>query len=128
MRQKIGTMIPPDEPVTDLDVVFVALYNLIHEKLEEEPKKGIIVSKGNPNQRKITWAGVMEMSHMLEDFFILRKQRTGGKTCEICAHWRPGYESASHIGNCVKYSKKYVHKFNCCKKGFKLKKYGGGII
>ena len=86
MKQKIGTLKPTDEPVTDLDVVFVAVYNVLYEKIEQEPNKGIVVSKGNPNQRKATWKEVMSIAHMLEDFFILREQRTKGKTCEECVY------------------------------------------
>ena len=46
MKQKIGSMKSVTEPVTDLDVFFLAVYNLIYEKIETEPNKGIIVNKG----------------------------------------------------------------------------------
>ena len=115
-------MKPPTEPVTDLDVAFVAFYNLLYEKIETEPNKGIVVSKGNPNQRKANWREVMEIAHMLEDFFILRKQRTGNKTCEECRHWKSVSVASPHMGQCNKYKHKgYVHKFNSCKKGFESK-------
>lgn len=118
MKQKIGTMKSPDEPITDLDVVFVAVYNLLYEKIEQEPNKGIVVSKGNPNQRKVTWKKVMQIAHMLEDFFILREQRTGSNTCDCCDHWKCVSEASPHIGVCTKYNKDHIHKFNSCKKGF----------
>lgn len=118
MKQKIGTMKSPDEPITDLDVLFVAVYNLIYEKIEQEPNKGIVVSKGNPNQRKVTWKKVMQIAHMLEDFFIMREQRTGCKTCEECAHWKSVSKESPHIGVCTRYNKNHMHKFNSCKKGF----------
>lgn len=118
MKQKIGTMKSPDEPITDLDVLFVAVYNLIYEKIEQEPNKGIVVSKGNPNQRKVTWKKVMQIAHMLEDFFIMREQRTGCKTCEECDHWKCISEVSPHIGVCTNYNKNHMHKFNSCKKGF----------
>ena len=109
------------EPVTDLDVVFVAIYNVLYEKIEQEPNKGVVVSKGNPNQRKATWNEVMSIAHMLEDFFTMREQRTGCKTCEECAYWRSISVASPHIGECTKYGKEYLHKFNSCKKGFKPK-------
>lgn len=121
LKQKIGTLKPIDEPVTDLDVAFVAIYNVLYEKIEQEPNKGIVVSKGNPNQRKATWKEIMSIAHMLEDFFILREQRTGCKTCEECAYWKSMSVASPHIGECTKYGKKYLHKFNSCKKGFKPK-------
>lgn len=121
LKQKVGTMKPIDEPVTDLDVVFVAVYNILYEKIEQEPNKGIVVSKGNPNQRKATWDEVMKMAHMLEDFFILRKQRTGNKTCEECKHWRSVSKASPHLGECTKYHKRYIHKFSSCKRGFEPK-------
>lgn len=118
MKQKIGTLKPINEPITDLDVAFVAIYNVLYEKLEKEPNKGIIVSKGNPNQRKATWAEVMSTAHMLEDFFVMREQRTGCKTCEECKHWESISLASPHIGKCCKYDKLLVHKFHSCKKGF----------
>ena len=47
MKQKIGSMKSPTEPVTDLDVFFLAVYNLIYEKIETEPRKGIIGKRLN---------------------------------------------------------------------------------
>lgn len=121
MKQKIGNMQSPDQPITDIDVVFTAMYNLIYEKLEQEPDKGIVVCKGQPNQRKVKWKEVMSIAHMLEDFFAMREQRTGCKICEECAYWKSISVASPHIGECTKYGKRYLHKFNSCKKGFKLK-------
>ena len=121
MKQHIGTMLPIDQPVTDLTMVFNAVYNVLYEKLQLEPTKGIVVSKGNPNQRKATWGEILDMAHMLEDFFIFRQQRTGCKTCELCKYWESISTASPHIGKCTKYNKDYIHKFNSCKKGFKPK-------
>lgn len=116
MKQKIGTMKDPNEPITDLDVAFVAFYNLLYEKIEKEPNKGIIISKGNPNQRKVRWSEVMEIAHMLEDFFILRKQRTGGDVCELCKHWKSVSEASPHLGRCERHKVNHIHQFNSCKR------------
>lgn len=116
MKQKIGTMKSSTEPITDLDVAFVAFYNLVYEKLETEPKRGLIISKGNPNQRKVYWSEVMEIAHMLEDFFILRKQRTGRNTCELCKRWESVSEASPHIGKCKNRNIYHIHKFNSCKR------------
>ena len=114
-------MLPVDQPVTDLTMVFNAVYNVLYEKLQIEPTKGIVVSKGNPNQRKATWGEILSMAHMLEDFFILRQHRTGCKTCELCEYWKSTSTASPHIGKCIKYNKDCIHKFNSCKKGFKPK-------
>ena len=116
MKQKIGTMLPPDAPVSDLNVVFCALYNLLYEKIETEPNKGIVVSKGNPNQRKATWKEVMLMAHAMEDFFIFRKQRTGCRECQLCEHWISVSQTAPHMGKCKKTGAELVHAFSSCKK------------
>lgn len=119
MKQKIGTMLPPDEPVSDLNVVFCALYNLLYEKIETEPNKGIVVSKGNPNQRKATWREVMIMAHAMEDFFTFRKTRTGCRECNVCEHWESISQASPHMGRCNKNKQEPVHAFSSCKK-FKL--------
>lgn len=118
LKQKIGILKPVDEPITDLDVLFVSIYNVLYEKLEKEPNKGIVVSKGNPNQRKATWEEILSIAHMLEDFFVLREQRTKCKTCEECIYWKPTSSASPYIGKCNKYGKEGIHKFSSCKKGF----------
>lgn len=119
--EKITSLKPVDEPLTDLDVVFFAIYNLIYEKIENDTNKGIVVSRGNPNQRKVSWKKVMSIAHMLEDFFALRKQRTGCRTCEECKHWKSVSIASPHLGKCTRYNKDSIHKFNSCKKGFEPK-------
>lgn len=116
MKQKIGTMLPPDAQVSDLSVVFCALYNLLYEKIETEPNKGIVVSKGNPNQRKATWQEIMIMAHALEDFFIFRKQRIGCRECQLCEHWSSVSQASPHMGKCKKTGVELVHAFSSCKK------------
>lgn len=116
MKQKIGTMLSPREPVSDLHVVFVALYNLLHEKIETEPNKGIVVSKGNPNQRKATWKEIMLLAHAMEDFFIFRQQRTGYKECQLCKYWAPVSQASPHMGRCNKKGVEPVHAFSSCRK------------
>lgn len=116
MKQKIGTMKPPTEPVSDMDMVFLALYNLLYEKIESEPNKGIVFSKGNPNQRKATWKEIIIMAHALEDFFTFRKQRTGCKECQLCKYWTSVSQASPHMGHCKKKGVEPVHAFSSCRK------------
>lgn len=116
MKQRIGTVRPKDKPVSDKDVVFLALYNLLAEKAESEPNKGIVFSKGNPNQRKVTWKEVIIMAHALEDFFIFREQRTGCDVCQLCKHWESVSKASPHMGRCNKKGTEPVHAFSSCKK------------
>lgn len=114
MNLKIGTLKGPDEPITDLDVVFIALYNLVYEKIETGSSKGIIISEGNPNQRKVSWKKVMSISHMLEDYFMCRKLHGGG-TCGECCNWESISEVSPHLGYCKVKDKKHIHKLSSCK-------------
>lgn len=116
MKQKIGTMKSVSEPVSDLDMVFLALYNLLYEKIEKEPNKGIVFSKGNPNQRKATWKELIIMAHALEDFFTFREQRTGCQVCQLCEHWASVSQASSHMGRCKKKGVEPVHAFSNCRK------------
>lgn len=115
MKQHIDTVKPYDDPITDVDVVFTALYNLVYEKIQAEPNKGIVVSKGNPNQRKVKWPDVMKMSHMLEDFFIFREMHHGNRVCSDCKNWISVSTASPHMGHCKKYDKRYMHSLHCCK-------------
>lgn len=115
MKQKIGTLHPAEKPVTDLDALFVALYNLLYEKLEKEPNKGIVVCKGEPCQRRITWKELMSIAHALEDYFTLRTNKAGGRCCEACEHWVSISEASPHLGKCNKKSKRPIHAMGFCK-------------
>ena len=116
MKQKIRSMLSPEESVSDLNLVFCALYNLLYEKIETEPNKGIVVCKGKPNQRRVTWPEVMKMAHAVEDFFIFRKQRTGGRECQLCEHWASVSQASPHMGRCKKTGVELVHAFSSCRR------------
>lgn len=116
MKQKIHSMLSPEESVSDLNLVFCALYNLLYEKIETEPNKGIVVCKGKPNQRRATWPEVMKMAHAVEDFFIFRKQRTGGRECQLCEHWASVSQASPHMGRCKKTGVELVHAFSSCRR------------
>ena len=116
MKQKIGSMKSVTEPVTDLDMFFLAVYNLIYERIETEPNKGIIVNKGHETQRKAKWAEVMAIAHVVEDFFTFREIRIGGDTCGDCQHWRSTSEDSPHMGKCIKNKTEPIHVLNTCKR------------
>lgn len=115
MKQKIGHVGSTEELISDAQVVFHAVYNLLYEKIEQEPNKGIVVSKGNPNQRKVSWSKVLRMAHMLEDFFALRSQRCGEEVCQTCKYWESISEVSPWMGACKKYTKR-MHALERCKK------------
>lgn len=121
MKQHIDTMKPVTEPITDLDVLFTAVYNLLYEKIQEEPKKGIIISKGNPNQRKVTWKKVMEIAHEAEDYFTFRQVRTGCDICEMCNNFQSVSEISPHRGQCEARGLTLVHGWGSCKTYFERK-------
>ena len=116
MKQKIGSMKSPTEPVTDLDVFFFAAYNLIYEKIETEPNKGIIVNKGEETQRKAKWKEIMAIAHVVEDFFTFREMRVGNDTCENCKYWKSLSNDSPHMGRCIKNKIEPIHIMNSCKR------------
>lgn len=102
--------------LSDMDIVLCSLYSLVYEKLDEDPDSGIIINPGEPNQRKVKWSKVMDLSHMLGDFFIMREQLTECKTCSHCVYWEAISLASPHIGRCNKRNKDGVHKLHSCKK------------
>lgn len=115
MSQKIKSLKLPTEELTDIDVIFVSMYSLILEKLESEPGKGIIVSKGNPNQRKISWKKLMKLCHELEDYFIFRGFHEKNTTCDSCCYWKSISEESPHMGFCKKTKSQPIHRWFSCK-------------
>lgn len=118
MKQLIGTMKDPSEPVDDLDVLFVAVYNLLYEKIQQEPKKGIVVSKGNPNQRKATWKEIMKIAHEMEDYFMFRKLRTGCDICGKCKNFQSTSDVSPYKGQCKARGLTLVHAWGSCQRHF----------
>lgn len=116
MKQRIKSMKSSGEPVTDRDLVFTAIYNVLYEKHLQEPEKGTVVAKGTPQQRKATWSELLKLAHVLEDFFIFRDMRTGGKSCDTCTHWKSISKESPHMGECTWKGVRPVHAWSCCKK------------
>lgn len=115
MKQQIGSMTPETQEVTDLDCLFVAIYNLLYERIQTEPNKGIVVCKGKPNQRKVKWSDLMLTAHMLEDFFTFRKERHGDHVCETCYYWKSISQASPHMGMCKAQNVRDMHKWHTCK-------------
>lgn len=116
MRERIESLYPKDETISDLNAVFRVVYNLLAEKIEEDPTKGMVLSRGNPNQRKISWTKAMRLAHMLEDYFMFRKKLIGDNRCENCIYWSSISEASPHMGCCQKRNKTPIHKWYICKK------------
>lgn len=123
MKQQIPTMHQPNDPVTDVDVVFTAIYNMLYERIEQEPNKGIIVCKGQSNERRVKWSKVMNMAHMLEDFFVFRSMRVGDRVCGNCQYFKPTSQACPHMGRCNKSNKEPMHILHCCKNWHSKDKY-----
>lgn len=121
MIDRVGTMRGADSEISDVDVVFSALYNLLLERIETEPEKGLIISKGNPNQRKVSWKKIASMAHSLEDFFTFREQVAGDGCCKSCGNWCPISKTSPHMGVCKKHNKRPIHELYRCKKGYAKK-------
>lgn len=116
MKERIGSLSPDYETISDLSAIFRVIYNVLSEKVEEEPKRGIILSKGNLNQRKVTWREAIELAHMLEDYFSFRKQLIGNHVCENCRYWSSISKVSPHMGCCHKRKKEPIHRWYTCKK------------
>lgn len=115
MKLRIQSCKPKDEELDDLDVFFVAVYNLIYEKLEQEPKRGIWLNKGLPTERKVRWKELMEIAHSMEDFFTFRKIRQGPGICKTCRDYQTESVQSPHMGTCIFHGTTPIHWLNRCK-------------
>lgn len=116
MKQKIGSMVPEDQKVTDIQGLFTAVFNLVYEKIQQEPNKGIVVCKGKKNQRKFTWEQIMYLAHEMEDYFVFREMRIGHRICQDCEHWASISAQTPYMGRCSYHNKTCIHALHCCKK------------
>lgn len=114
MKHQIHTMKEQTgEPVSDLGMVFLAMYNLLYEKMEQEPGKGIVACKGLPNERKVGWKKLMRLAHELEDYFMIKKLNGCGDVCQVCNNWGSVSRVSPHLGYC-QLKAKSKHAFDTC--------------
>jgi len=109
-------------PLNDLETLLLVCERLVQAKLNNNPKAGIILAKGKPNERRARYSEAYDLLVGLSDYFGIKGAFSLG-TCDSCTNFKRS-RSNPVFGKCKAKSgdSASVHKWDSCP-GHK----GGGI-
>lgn len=107
--------------ISDLEAFLSVARKLIIDRIEENPKAGIILAKGNKNERKVRYSDALRYADSLESFLGTRGMFSIG-VCQTCKYLDRKPIPDSYYGKC-KIHKITVHEYESC---LEHSKEGGG--
>lgn len=107
--------------ISDYEALFIMIEKLLSDKTKEGAK-GIIIAKGQPNERKFTYTQAALVLQTLESVAGQRGCFSFG-VCQTCKKWDTSCYTAKILGIC-KVDKKEHSPFDTCDKH---SKDGGGF-
>ena len=106
--------------ISELEALFIAVDKLIDEKLEQNPKAGIIIGKGQSNEVRIRYVKLKKRLEILHKFFALKGCFSYG-VCQTCSKFNTTSSSTKEFGVC---QNRTVHCYDTCSEHSKI---GGGF-
>lgn len=107
--------------ISDLEILFHLLNNLLDKKLEEKPKGGYIMGKGKDNEKRMKYTEAKERFKALYDYFAVQGTFSLG-SCSTCDNWDSSSCSSGNFGKC-RMKHKTTNYFDTCGEGHS---YNGG--
>jgi hypothetical protein len=106
--------------LSNLEALLILTDKMLCKKLEEKPKAGVTLCKGQPNERKLSYREAQGYLQALRDYFGALGCFSLG-VCETCTRYTPD-PSGSPFGSC-RTGGNMVHKWHSCDRH---SKEGGG--
>lgn len=100
--------------ISDLEALMIIMDKLIGDKLEENPKAGLIIAKGKPNERKIRYHEAKTLLQGLEGYFGQKGSFSLG-VCATCTKFDTRSHGTAWFGTCQT-SGALVHEWDGCLK------------
>lgn len=85
--------------INELEAFMILMEKLIEEKLAENPKAGMIIAKGQPNEIRVRYKKALGVLHRLHGFFALKGCFSIG-ICQTCSSFNQAGYSAKLYGKC----------------------------
>ena len=98
--------------LSDLEAVLIMVNKLLDDKIEEKPKAGITLAKGQPNERRLRYSEARAILRKLENFFEIKGCLSFG-VCETCLHLDQAAHGNKAFGTCKK-DRSYRHIWESC--------------
>lgn len=107
--------------LSDLEALIIVMNKLLEDKIEEKPKAGITLAKGQPNERKIRYTEARKILRRLEFYFGSKGCFSLG-VCQTCSSLDQSAHGNKAFGTCKK-KDKHCHIWDSCPEH---SKQGGG--
>ena len=108
--------------ISDIEILFHILDKLMDEKLEENPKSGLIMNKGEKNEKRMKYTQAQDKLKALYTYFAEKGTFSIG-CCETCSKWNSEMSSTGYLGKCSS-NNKMCSCFDTCDNHSKK---GGGF-
>lgn len=98
--------------ISELEVTLIAMRKLIKQKLEANPKAGMLIAKGKPNEARLRYRDMLRVLDSIEAKFGI----SGGLSlgiCKTCGRFNPNVSGRGCFGAC---GNKIVHEYDSCEK------------
>lgn len=105
--------------LSDLEALFIVVDKLIDKAIEEGSKKGVVLSKGNSNQKKVPYLKLKKDLEALYNGYAVKGCFSIG-VCQTCTR----FQSIGSTGTLGKCGQKTVGVYDTC---INHSKTGGGF-
>ena len=105
--------------VSKLELTLHLATKALQRIVDDNPKAGVIVAKGQPNEARMKYSEAIQMMKVLDDYFALKGCKSFG-ICGTCTKFDNTGRTPDWFGTC---GGKEVHAFDTCPQHSKR---GGG--
>lgn len=98
--------------ISDLEAFLIAARKLLKDKIRDNPKAGIVISKGDPGETRVYYKDLILVADSLKAKLGLEGCFSLG-VCKTCIKFTPS-ENPAYMGDCPLRGR--VHEFSCCDK------------
>lgn len=98
--------------ISDLEALLILMNKLLEDKLEQKPKAGITLAKGQPNERRLRYTEARSILRQLEAYFGVKGCFSMG-VCQTCFSLNSVGHGNPAFGTCQK-SGKDCHIWDSC--------------
>lgn len=107
--------------ISDLEALLILMNKLLDDKLEQKPKAGITIAKGQPNEYRLRYKDAKSILKQMESYFGVRGCTSIG-VCGTCIYFNPRPHANPAFGTCAK-GQITRHRWDSCDQH---SKEGGG--
>ena len=98
--------------ISDLELTLTAVKKLLRKRLEENPKAGLVMSRGKKNEARMRYRDMAKVIESLEAKLSLEGCFSMG-VCKTCKKFNPKVSGKGCFGSCGN-SDKLVHEYDSC--------------